>query len=367
MKELAVLIFFCISSSFTEDTLQLVHLVFRHGQRTPADTYPKDPYIKEKFSPYGWGALTNEGKNQQFEIGKDLRLRYDRFLGKAYTSDILEAWTTDSDRTKMSAALVLAGLFPPVEEQIWNKDLLWQPIPTSYQKLAEDKLLLVRGCPRYSEAVAEIIANQVAETIAKQKDLYDYLTEHTGKNVSDPDAVMDIFSTLKAEEEFGLKLPSWTNEIYPDEMAKVTAFSFIVNTYTDELKRLKGGPLLKKILNDSKKKMNDNSFQKKLYLYAGHDSTVANVLQALKVWDSQIPGYNILTLIELHKIEDDYKIKVFLKNSTHEPYLLTIPGCEEMCPMNKVLSLTTAVIPDNLNEECIAKKMDYKPPQDGGP
>lgn len=33
--------------------------VFRHGIRTPADTYPKDPYIKETFFPVGWGHLTN--------------------------------------------------------------------------------------------------------------------------------------------------------------------------------------------------------------------------------------------------------------------------------------------------------------------
>lgn len=73
------------------------------------------------------------------------------------------------------------------------------------------------------------------------------------------------------------------------------------------------GPLLKKILDDSKNKMNDDSYKRKLYLYAGHDSTVANILQALKVWDPQIPKYNILALIELHKIDDDYKIKVTIK------------------------------------------------------
>jgi hypothetical protein len=33
--------------------------VFRHGQRTPADTYPKDPYINYTFESVGWGQLTN--------------------------------------------------------------------------------------------------------------------------------------------------------------------------------------------------------------------------------------------------------------------------------------------------------------------
>lgn len=39
--------------------LRMVHMVFRHGQRTAADTYPNDPFINETFTPYGWGQLTN--------------------------------------------------------------------------------------------------------------------------------------------------------------------------------------------------------------------------------------------------------------------------------------------------------------------
>lgn len=37
--------------------------------------------------------------------------------------------SSDIDRTLMSAEALLAGMFPPEEDQIWNKELLWQPIP----------------------------------------------------------------------------------------------------------------------------------------------------------------------------------------------------------------------------------------------
>ncbi|XP_024945095.1 uncharacterized protein LOC107271895 isoform X4 [Cephus cinctus] len=43
-----------------KDTLRLVTVVFRHGQRTPADTYPTDPHINDSMVPYGWGQLTNK-------------------------------------------------------------------------------------------------------------------------------------------------------------------------------------------------------------------------------------------------------------------------------------------------------------------
>lgn len=38
-------------------TLRMVAILFRHGDRTPTDTYPKDPHLKHKW-PGGRGALT---------------------------------------------------------------------------------------------------------------------------------------------------------------------------------------------------------------------------------------------------------------------------------------------------------------------
>lgn len=43
----------------TASTLELVHIVFRHGARTPVDTYPNDPYVNDSFTPTGWGHVTN--------------------------------------------------------------------------------------------------------------------------------------------------------------------------------------------------------------------------------------------------------------------------------------------------------------------
>jgi prostatic aicd phosphatase len=66
---------------------------------------------------------------REFALGKFFRQRYDNFLGKIYTPDLLEGLSSDVNRTKMSLQLVLAGMFPPVNEQIWETGLNWQPIP----------------------------------------------------------------------------------------------------------------------------------------------------------------------------------------------------------------------------------------------
>lgn len=105
-----------------------------------AELYPKDPNINETYYPYGLGQLTDEGKRTEFNIGRQLRRQYDNFLGDTYTPDILDARSTDFNRTKMSLELVLAGLFPPGKKR-WLYDLNWQPIPYNYWPLQKDEVI----------------------------------------------------------------------------------------------------------------------------------------------------------------------------------------------------------------------------------
>lgn len=79
--------------------------VFRHGPRTPADTYPKDPHVNESFYPYGWGHLTNDGKKYMFESGEWLRQRYGQFLGELYVPDVILLTINNLDNLKSISVL----------------------------------------------------------------------------------------------------------------------------------------------------------------------------------------------------------------------------------------------------------------------
>lgn len=46
----------------------------------------------------------------------------------------------NSDRTLSSALMTLAGMFPPSGNQIWNKDIHWQPIPGTNNRSEVAKL-----------------------------------------------------------------------------------------------------------------------------------------------------------------------------------------------------------------------------------
>lgn len=66
-----------------------------------------------------------------YNLGKTLRKRYQGFISEYYSPEELSVISSYAPRCQMSAMTLLAGLYPPVGKQVWNKDLLWQPIPVN--------------------------------------------------------------------------------------------------------------------------------------------------------------------------------------------------------------------------------------------
>nr|NP_001137975.1 uncharacterized protein Dmel_CG9449, isoform E [Drosophila melanogaster]ACL83330.1 uncharacterized protein Dmel_CG9449, isoform E [Drosophila melanogaster] len=129
-----------------KSTLELLHVVFRHGPRTPADTYPRDPYVNETYYPFGWGQITNNGKRELFNIGTWLRKRYGKFLAPNYSPDSVHAQATGVPRTHMTMQTVLAAFFPPKGTDMeWNSRFNWQPIPVFSQELNEDTVRILNN------------------------------------------------------------------------------------------------------------------------------------------------------------------------------------------------------------------------------
>lgn len=87
--------------------------------------------------------IQQRGKLQEFQLGKILRENYGRMLGEDYTEDKLHVRSTDTTRTQMSALLVLAGLWPPSENQSWHPSLKWQPIPVFSKPFLEEDVSII--------------------------------------------------------------------------------------------------------------------------------------------------------------------------------------------------------------------------------
>jgi len=113
-----------------------------------------------------------------------------------------------------------------------------------------------------------------------------------------------------------LTLPEWTKNYY-DKLILLTLSELQFNTYNDEFRRLKGGPLLKKIINEMlmKKERSLQPKRRKMSMYIGHDSTIVTLLDTMHIWYNQMPYYNIMTMIELHENEGEWNVQASINPS----------------------------------------------------
>ncbi|XP_056644161.1 venom acid phosphatase Acph-1-like [Diorhabda sublineata] len=333
-----------------QGTLKLINVMFRHGNRTINgidESYPNDPYLNMTYFPYGLGQLTNAGKVKEYFMGADLRNRYDDFLGKYYYPELVEAISTNVNRTKMSLLLVLAGLFPPRKEDA-VLGMSWQPIPYNFLPIERDPVLNGVKCPEYIEEYAKHVQQLLDRNkFKKYEKLFDYISQHSGLNITTIRQIYNLQFGLATEREFGLELPEWTNKVYPEPMTNVATEDYYIAMGTPILKRLAIGYFLKKLINDANDNIDDDTKLKtKIHLYSGHESTVARLLIALGIFEKHIPSYGSHVILELHEIEGVYGFKVFYQGWDGRGLrLMQIPGCEEFCPLDAFTALMQDFLP----------------------
>ncbi|KZC05263.1 Venom acid phosphatase Acph-1, partial [Dufourea novaeangliae] len=334
--------------------------VFRHGEKVPHreyQNYPTDPYKDQSYYPMGNGDLTNQGKLREYRIGTMLRERYDRYFGPDYWPEKIYARSTDVPRTQLSLQLVLAGLFPPSEKQTWNPHLPWIPTSTFFVPYETDNLLFPHHCPRYKEEYEKFLQQQNTQDIVnKYKSVFNYLTQHSGKVVNTTSAITYLYNLFKEQAAQNLTLPKWTESVYPVPMKEIIALDFKLRSYTRTLKRLNGGILLRKILEDIKlyKMGKLEPYDRKAFLFAAHEMNVAAFAKTLDLDEPVIPAYGSTIIFEtLRDRKRTYYVRVLIWTGVSEQLIIqTIPGCTELCPFEQFLNIVKDVLPNDEEYSC---------------
>lgn len=138
-------------------------------------------------------------------------------------------------------------------------------------------------CPRLEKLVDKFNHGpEMARIYKENKEMFQYLSNHSGKPVKtlqDIDYLYDdlfievrynffSFAFLPFAEEIcyllqSLKnytLPDWAKKYFPGgQFYNLTALSFKVLTWTDEMKRLKAGPLIDQVLSRFRDKVECNT------------------------------------------------------------------------------------------------------------
>ena len=302
---------------------------------------------------------------RHFMQGQWLRERYSGWLAANYSRAEIVVRSTDVDRTLMSAQSQLAGLFPPSGSQVFDPSLPWQPIPVHTVPQEQDYLLSSHAhCPRFEELQAAIETGEFMRGLyIENKELFQYISEHVGENITDIVKLDYVYDTLLIESENNFTLPAWTRSVFPGQQFKqLRDLSFTVDTLTQELKRLKGGPLVKEMLSHwDQLQAGTLDPEMKVFMYSGHDTTVAPLLHTLGVFNTIAPPYASLVLVELldrgagplvkvsyrrvacNLYYPDLKAVNCRNDSSLPPFPLTLPGCDHLCPLEQFRQLTRPI------------------------
>lgn len=138
---------------------------------------------------------------RHFKLGQFLRRRYGKLLGHRYSAKDVYIQSTDVDRTIMSALANVAGLFAPTAEEVWNRDILWQPIPV--HTIPERNDNAYKDCPKYNFAIEKYVKEspEVQRIYTEYADLFAYWSKMCGLSIATTSDVYRLHNTLLVESE----------------------------------------------------------------------------------------------------------------------------------------------------------------------
>lgn len=350
------IIIYLIYCRVTFGELKVLQTVFRHGNRMPTreSFYPKDPYINYTYEPDGRGGLTSIGKMSAYKLGQYFRERYDQFLGSCYTKKDIWFRADEVDRIVMTGELVAAGLYPPCNDQRWNSQLNWQPIPVWAPPISNDYLYNGVFCKNYKKwrENVEKTDQEVIEFETSNRDIYEYLSNKTGGNITQS-RVLGLRQYLYAQRDIGLKLPKWTKSVFSNgKLDELAEYDIVIRTRTPELKQLLGGVWLLEWLNHIDNHLNKND-TRKAFMYAAHELNIAAILTTLDNYDNEIPSYSSSLMFELHKQDNGYYVQILYRNNG-KIRILTFPDCDDAayCPLDVFRKYIKPFLPNNPKTAC---------------
>ncbi|XP_058792299.1 prostatic acid phosphatase-like isoform X2 [Phymastichus coffea] len=332
-------------------SLKKVFIVFRHGDRNPTETYPKDPYVNYSW-PGGWGALTKKGMLQMYTLGQWIHKEYGWITDNKYAASSTIVNSSYSDRCIMSTQALLAGLYR--EEDAFVEGLPWRPIAVHYVPRFMDELLVVaKDCPALATALDEAYRNESLRSDAQLKSYYEQLADITGQPIKTITDVEFLYNTLEIEVLNGLELPDPIKKYYNSQMREIAARSYTLFTSNTLQRKLRGGPLLKHILEN----MKHGPENEKIFLYGTHDVNVVNTLRAMGFTNELFKldlGVTLVFELRVANGGQSQEVRISMLNNTETTslYKLRIPGCDDICLLDDLFKLWQDVLPYDWNQEC---------------
>lgn len=366
-------------------TLRAAALLLRHGVISPKYALPKIP----SAWPMGFKQLTAVGMRQMYEQGQALRKKFVDDLGlvgKTFNNSEVYIRASNTDRALQSAQMIALGLYPlgtGPDPSIYDKKLAavpqngmaFTPIPIHSVALANDSVLRPwtgkAKCTRYRKYVKGLSKTDVyVEQGEKYKDFLTRMAAATGAGEGKSPAEMlyevnETYEPLSAMVQHNMSIP---DDISADDMmllSDLSDWNYQYQFLGKGVGRLTGGPFVGAVIsNFADVVKSEPGAARKLYIYSGHQRTIAGVEAALgletartegELFRGRVPPLGSYYAFELHEPNaGEYAVQIkFSDTETGLERAIDVPDCGEgMCPFEKFVDLMAKVVPSNWRQEC---------------
>lgn len=345
------------AETLPNSTLKCVQVVWRHGDRNPYEIWPTDQQNGAESWPEGLGELTKEGIRQMFDLGQLFHDQYSFLLNFTWNPDYVKFYSGESNRTIASAQALTVGMFPPVERQIWNPDLLWLPIPIhsrDFLEWIEADSAVLWACPNLRYIATE---EGMIRLRTENSELINQLEELSGKRIQN--VLFDLGPVLDPLicERYHNNIHQWpsgvTEEMYLETISVNNASRELVYTAKDGLS-LTGGWLLSQLIENLQDFVTGDS-EKVFIGYSGHDENLKALAATFGVigwfW-----GYASYIAIELHERDDEEIIEIWYRNDTYGPrQRIYLSDCPDPCSFLDFISRSQPYFPVTEWDEACGK------------
>ena len=347
-------------ASWTTDgdrTIRSVVVITRHGARFPLKSFPKNahwPQHKKFWETYG-GKLTPVGAEQHIRLGKRLREKYIRSeqLLEEQSPDLpsrIHAYTSNQDRTLMSAQSLLLGMFPGVSvsflvDEDDESDISSAKIAT-IKRLSSSSLSICMSMSDYTPLLHGFKENPVYEkmkkkaiadgrfddwakdetysgVIAKLWTMTGFQKINPSKNtmtesLSHMQSVAQQLDIERAHQmelllnNTGLQLTLQDEEVVTEVAEYICRLRYGGHSAEQqrEMARHASGLLPAAIVHGFEALVRDQNEEGQFTLYSAHDNTIMALLAHLGFKNYPIPKFAAHVVFELHEIDGMPRVKV---------------------------------------------------------
>jgi lysosomal acid phosphatase len=284
---------------------------------------------------------------QEFKLGVEFRKRYIEsyhLLPLNYVAETMYVRSSDFDRTLMSAASVLLGLYPlgtgPHLTGELNPALPagYQPIPIHSVPLAQETLLVPDSNPEKFKALLNKYVFTRKDWQAKNAELQPKFAAWSKKIGLPIDGLYSLYGigdTLYVYQQHHIALPAELTEEDVQEIIGASRFIAATVFDSDAVGSAVAHDLLTKI-GTYFQQISQQQTPLKFVLFSAHDSTILGVMSALQApFQGEPPYASDLNFLLFDNGHGNYSVKVSLNNE-----FVSIPRCGgTVCSLSQFMKL----------------------------